>query len=38
MKQPSLFLSAIASLLFAACATDYTPVETFTEADDQNIA
>ena len=34
MKQPSLFLSAIASLLFAACATDYTPVETFTEADD----
>ena len=34
MKQPKLFLSLAAALMMTACASDYTPVETFTEADD----
>ena len=34
MKQPKHFYSLVAALMFVACSTDYTPVETFTEADD----
>ena len=34
MKQPKLLLSLAAALMMTACAGDYTPVETFTEAAD----
>ena len=34
MKQPKHFYLLVAALMMVACSTDYTPVETFTEAAD----
>ena len=34
MKQPKLILALAAAAMMTACSTNYTPVETFTEADD----